>query len=157
MKRIPLTQGKYAIVDDADYEWLNQYKWCVTTTLYAIYAIRYVGGRKNQKCIWMHRLIMDAPKGMDVDHINHNGLDNRRSNLRVCTRSQNNQNSYAQNNCSSKFKGVSWYRRDKIWRSYIVIKRMQLHLGYYESEYEAAKAYNKAARKYFGEFAYTNF
>ena len=156
MKRISLTKGKYALVDDADYEWLNQFKWCAKTTPYTTYAIRYVGGWKNQKCVWMHRMIMDAPEGMDIDHRNRNGLANWSDNLRIATRSQNNQNSLSQNMCTSKFKGVSWFRRDKKWRAYIVVKRRQIHLGYFESEHKAAKAYNKAAKELFGEFARLN-
>jgi len=98
MKKIPLTQGKLALVDDADYKWLNQWKWKVINCNYTCYAARTIylgGGRKNQKSgtIQMHRLILNAPINMEGDHKDGNGLNNQRSNLRLATSGQNSQNS----------------------------------------------------------------
>ncbi len=156
MKQIPLTQEKFALVDEADFEELSKYKWYVTKSHRDLYARRKV--HKTNSCIYMHRQILGLTKKdkMDTDHINHNTLDNRRCNLRICTRSQNNQNGIKQANCSSKLKGVSWYKRDKKWRAYITYYKQTIHLGYFDSEIEAAIAYNKKAEELFGEFARLN-
>jgi hypothetical protein len=103
----------------------------------------------------MHRLIMNTPKGMDTDHINGDSLDNRRCNLRICTHAQNQRNlkKILGNN---KYKGVSLFKKTQKWRARIQINRMGLHLGYFDTEEEAAKAYNEAAEKHFGEFSRIN-
>jgi hypothetical protein len=101
----------------------------------------------------MHRLIMNAPIGYDVDHINHNGLDNRRCNLRVCTRTQNQANSKPRKK-SSKYKGVSWSNSENKWRAFIRINGKGKTIGRFDSELDAAEAYNNEAKKCFGEFAY---
>lgn len=158
MKRILLTQGKYAIVDDEDFEWLNQWKWQAQKHSYDGYrAMRGAGGRKNQRTVYMHRVIMNAPKGLEVDHINHDTLDNQRKNLRLVTQSQNQQNSKKRKNCSSKYKGVHWHKLTRKWRSKISSLGEPIHLGLYKSEIGAAKAYDKKAIELFGEFAYLNF
>jgi len=153
---IKLTQGKVALVDDKDYEQLNQWKWH-----YDRYAIRaeYVGkidGKEKNRKILMHRLIMDTPEGMHTDHINGNKLDNRRGNLRVCTNAQNQQNRKTVSG-KSKYKGVSWrgggYNR---WFAMIKVDREPKCLGYFDTEEQAAIAYNEAAQEYFGEFANLN-
>lgn len=153
-KAIALTQGKFAIVDEADYEWLNQWKWNLNSQTYAVRGF-YIGNYK-QKTLSMHRLIIDAPLGIFVDHINGNGLDNRRCNLRLCTHSQNHMNRKHHKDASSKYKGVSWHKPLKKWRTQIAVKQKGIHLGYFVSEIEAALAYNEAARIYFGEFAKLN-
>jgi len=110
---LPLSQNKFAIVDADDYERLNKYKWCVSKTRHTNYAMRRTKGKRvkgkrvKRKTIMMHRFILNAPRGLVVDHINHNGLDNRKSNLRLCTRAENSYNSRSFNNKSSKYKGVS--------------------------------------------------
>jgi len=106
--------------------------------------------------IRMHRLILKAQKGQQVDHINGNGLDNRKDNLRFCTSSQNYQNSRKRKNCSSKYKGVWWHKQSKKWQTGIVLNYKNYHLGYFTNEIEAAKAYDLTAAEFFGEFARLN-
>ncbi len=152
---IPLTQDKFAIVDAEDYEQLCKYKW---------YAQRvgknyYARNRRRHGLVSMHRVIMKAPKGLVVDHINHNTLDNRRKNLRLCTWAQNNQNRRPskRKNKLSKYKGVSFDKKRKVYRVLIWHNKKQYFLGTFKDEKEAAKAYDKKAKELFGEFAYLNF
>jgi hypothetical protein len=107
----------------------------------------------------MHREILRPPGHLVVDHINHNGLDNRKANLRHATRAQNNFNRLIiiREDSSSKYKGVSWRKRKKKWRARICINGERKHIGYFKDEIHAAKAYDKAAKKYHGEFASLNF
>jgi hypothetical protein len=161
-KEIQLTQDKVAIVDDADFEWLNQYKWYANKYRNTFYAVRRVylgGGRKHErsKMILMHREILKPPDGIDTDHKDGNGLNNQSGNLRNATKAQNAQNRRAHSRGTSKYKGVSWHRDTNKWLSCIRAKTRYIHLGLFVSEKEAAKAYDKAAKKYFGEFARTNF
>ena len=154
-KLMPLSQGKFAIVDAEDYERLKQYKWHVDKGDSTNYAARGIVGKNFR----MHREILGAPKGLVVDHINHNGLDNRRSNLRLCTVRQNNMNRRPsrRKNKWSRFKGVSWDKQRRLFTAYIQQDGKMVRLGRFESEVEAAKAYDKKARELFGEFAYLNF
>lgn len=142
-----LTQGKYAIVDSGDLELLSAFKWCFNGG----YAATW---RADVK-IYMQKLLMNTPDKMDTDHIDRNKLNNRRSNLRVCTRSQNqgNRPSFVG---SSKFKGVSWNAQASKWQVSIMKDRVNFYLGRFRDESEAAKAYNKAAKEIYGEFAYLN-
>lgn len=148
--------GKFAIVDDEDYEHLNQFKWHLNEFGYARTGTYKFN--KHNGAILMHRFILNAPKNMDVDHINHNTLDNRKINLRLCTRSQNLHNSKKRKNVyfSSKYKGVNWQEDIGRWRARIQIEKKPIHLGTFDNEIEAAIAYNNAARKYFGKFAKVN-
>lgn len=165
MKFIPLTQGKFALVDDEDYEQLSQYKWCAVKDHNTYYAVRgvYLGmqeKRQKQTTIRMHREILQVPTDKETDHKDGNGLNNQKSNLRVCNRLQNRWNSFSQSNSTSKFKGVSWFgwgKRKKRWVAEIMYKARRIHLGYFISEKQAARAYDQAAIQYYGQFAYTNF
>ncbi len=153
MKLILLTQGQFAIVDDADYDWLNQWKWCALKRRATFYAGRNIGGRCNQRLVLMHREIMNAQNGQEIDHKEGNGLNNQRKNLRFCTHSQNMMNSRKQKG-TSRFKGIYWNKQKQKWRAMITIDHKRIHLGYFVSEKQAAKIYQKAANEYFGEFAY---
>lgn len=112
--------------------------------------------RSDNRYLFMHRVITSAQPGMDVDHINGNGLDNRKINLRVCTRSQNLQNKPRRPG-TSRFKGVYWNTRDLVWRAYISVNRSVTSLGQFRDEVEAAKTYDAAALKHFGPQARLNF
>ena len=158
-RRIPLTQGKYAIVDPEDFERLNKHKWYAVKCKHTFYAIRCIGPRKRRILIRMHREIINPPDHLVVDHINHNGLDNRKANLRPATHAQNNYNKLIikRKNSSSKYKGVTWFKNSKIWRARIDVNGQRKFLGYFKDEIQAAKAYDKAAKMYHGEFATLNF
>lgn len=158
-KQIPLTQGKVALVDDADFERLNQWKWRSEKRGRTFRAIRtaYSPETMKRKTVLMHRQILKATSRQEIDHRNGNGLDNRKQNLRFCTHYQNLGNARKRKNCSSKYKGVSWCKRTQKWLSQIMHNYKNIHLGSFDSEIKAAKAYNKAAIKYFGEFACLNF
>jgi hypothetical protein len=153
-KRIKLTWGKWAIVDAEDYGRLSQYRWCAVEEGRNWYARTF---RRDGWPLAMHRLILDAPKGLFVDHIDHNGLDNRRENLRLCTRLENLRNARPSRGGSSKYKGVNWCKIRKKFRARITHNKKRIYLGYFENEIDAAKAYDKKAVELFGEFAYLNF
>jgi hypothetical protein len=157
MKEIPLTQGKAALVDDADYEFLNQWKWCTHQFGKKWYAVRGQGTRKTQKILLMHRVITNAPDGMEVDHWDHDGLNNQRYNLRVCTSSQNKANKPKRIDNTSGYKGVTWDRFRGKYVAQIHVNGKHIFLGRFSDVEEAARAYDKAAIKIFGEFAYLNF
>jgi hypothetical protein len=154
MKKIRLTQDKFALVDDADYEKVSQYKW-----FYKIgYAARQqhigmVEGKQIQRTVFMHRLILDAPEGLEVDHKNMDGLDNRRKNIRLATRTQNQINRGPQQDNTSGYKGVLWAKQNRKWRAYITIKGKTIHLGLYENIEDAAKRRQEVEKQLYGEFA----
>ncbi len=158
-RRIKLSRGKYAIVDDDDYYRLARYKWYAQKAWNTYYAVRN-GPRRagaKQKSILMHREVLQVGDGLVVDHINHNGLNNRKANLREATFSQNNYNRRGNlKNCSSKYKGVHLHRGKK-WRAMIKVNKKSMHIGSFDDEAEAARAYDKTARELQGDFATTNF
>jgi GTP-binding protein HflX len=151
VRYISLGDGKSAIVDAADFEWLNRHKWRTTGGTKG-----YVQCRIATKSVYMHRLIMNPPPGMVVDHINGNVWDNRRRNLRVCTRAQNSMNARGRAG-TSIFKGVFWESRTRKWTAVIVYGGKARRLGSFVDEAEAARAYDRKARQLFGKYAYLNF
>jgi len=159
MVKIPLSQGQFALVDDEDFEWLNQWKWSAGKRRNTFYAFRSVSIKGEQFHIYMHRLITEAPKGKETDHANGNGLDNRRRNLRVCTVRQNQYNQAKRKNSLSQYKGVSLNKRVKVkkWVAGITKNGKNIHLGYFKDEIDAAKAYDRKAKELCGEFAKLNF
>jgi hypothetical protein len=160
LKAIPLTQGYVSFVDNEDYEELSKYKWRASVQPNGrVYAIRSQRNplKKTQDTIFMHRVITDASRGMDVDHIDGNGLNNTRSNLRVCSRSENLRNQRLHSDNTSGFKGVSYHKRDRKWQARIRVNGKQHFLGYFDTPEAAARAYDTAALHYFGEFARLNF
>lgn len=152
-REIVLTNGRTVLVDADDYEVLKKYSWHCLNTKYTSYAQSRINGENGKKQhTLMHRLIMNTPKGMDTDHINGNGLDNRKENLRITNHRENMRNRHANN----KYKGV-YYRADrKVYHAYIKVGRTR-NLGHFVSEIAAACAYDYAAKEYFGEFACLNF
>ena len=160
MKTIPLTKGKFAIVDDEDFDRINKHKWYAhksRNNFYAEREVRLPGGVR--RTIKMHREILGLEYGdkRQCDHKNQNSLDNRRGNLRICTTAQNQQNQKPTINCSSIFKGVSFTKENGKYRALIQVNGRPKHLGYFVSEIEAALAYDVAAKRYYGEYASVNF
>jgi hypothetical protein len=162
MKKIPLTQGQFALVDDEDFDWLMQWKWHAhqdsttrksSTCKFRVERTQRVHGKV--KTIVLARQIMEFPLGKQIDHVNLDPLDNRRSNLRICLPAENARNQNLRINNSSGFKGVSWWQNK--WVSSIRLNRKSHYLGRFDSAREAAAAYNGAARVLHGEFAKLNF
>ncbi len=158
MKQIPLTQGYVAIVDNEDYEELSKHKWCVLRTKNGLYAARSTRKKEGNSgaMVYMHRQILGALPSENVDHTNHDGLNNQRMNIRICTTVQNCANRRKRRGCSSTFKGVCWKKNCAIWYAQIYRDGKQYHLGTFVDECDAARAYNVAALDYFGEFALLN-
>ena len=154
MKKIKLTKGKYALVDNKDFNFLNQWKWHLSDSGGVVRVIGSVKN-KNRKNVWMHRLILSPHNNMQVDHINHNRLDNRRKNLRVCTQSENNQNKGAKIDNTSGYKGVSKHKGWNKWVAEIMAKGVRIRVGGFNTPKEAFKVYCKLAKKYHGKFAKT--
>jgi len=156
-RKIPLTRGKYAIVDTDDYQRLSKHKWYACGDgPWTNYAARSVKKGRKWHSLQMHRDIIQVPRGMVIDHINHNGLDNRKANLRAATVAQNGWNSRNRKS-RSKYRGVWWHKQLQKWRVGIWFNGNRKHIGYFEDVQEAAKAYDRAAHKYHGQFAVLNF
>jgi HNH endonuclease/AP2 domain-containing protein len=152
-KEIQLTQGGTVLVDEADYEWLKQWRWQFQHG-YAIRVTKFLGVSKT---LFMHREIMNPQKGFEVDHINHNKLDNRRENLRICTRSQNQSNNGLSRINTSGFKGVTFHKKTQKWQSQIGIDGKIVYIGLFDTPEKAAHAYDEVAREKHGVFANLNF
>ncbi len=151
-RRLVLNRGRFAIVDADDYNRLARHKWyCIGSGGY-LYAKRSEGNRM----IKMHRDILAPPPGLYVDHKNHNTLDNRKSNLRVCTPAQNCFNRIPSERGTSRYKGVFWSSDKKRWAAIIGFKGKHIHIGYFDYELDAAIAYDDRAAELFGEFAALN-
>jgi hypothetical protein len=158
MREVPLTQGQVAIIDDEDYERVMQHKWCALFNdgiWYAVRAIR-VGNKKSLQ--QMHRFILEVQRGdrREVDHKDHNGLNNQKENLRVCTHAQNMQNCRMFHG-RSKYRGVMWYKITGRWLSSIRIQGKSVFQGYFTTQEQAAMAYDLAALTHYGQYACTNF
>lgn len=154
MKKIPLTKGQFALVDDEDFDFLNQWSWCFHLG-YAIRGHKNPSGKKRH--LPMHRVINKTPLGKETDHINENKLDNQRSNLRTASHSQNKFNKGPQQNNTSGYKGVTFIKTRKKWQAQIQGNGKRPSLGYFDTAIEAAKAYDTASYKLHGEFGFRNF
>ena len=154
-RRIPLTQGRFALVDAADFEMLSHWKWYYCSTGY---AKSYNGGGRyrGKPFARMHRVIMLPDPGQDVDHINGDTLDNRRANLRVCTHQENTRNQGPRGG-TSRFKNVCWDKAQSAWRVHTIVNYTSVQIGMFGDEIEAAKAYDAFAVAHLGEFARLNF
>jgi hypothetical protein len=155
-KKIPITGGLFALVDERDYVFLRLFNWFSTDRGDGVFraARKAIGLDEN---VYMHREIMQAPEGLEVDHENGDTLDNRRGNLRIATHAQNMRNMKRHKDNASGFKGVSWHAAMRQWRSVIWVDNKQRHLGMFNDRVAAAKAYDSAALKFFGQFARLNF
>lgn len=157
MKQIEMKNGYVAIVDDEDYSVVAMFTWCRNSGGYAV-TNTYPGGVQRQ--VLMHRMILNAGANEVVDHINHDKLDNRRSNIRLCLHRQNQRNQLPQQSTASKFKGVTYDKLDwcklKPWMAQIKRDGKRKTIGHFATEFEAAKAYDTAAAILFGDFALLN-
>jgi hypothetical protein len=150
--RIPLTQGLFALVDPEDFEELSKYRWYAARNRRCVYACR----REKGKVVLMHRQIMKTPPGMDVDHINLQGLDNRKRNMRNCTRAQNGYN-HRPFWGGTGFRGVRYVERTGKYEAFLRHKGKEIPGGEFDDPIEAARARDKLAREVQGEYAWLNF
>lgn len=155
MKVIELTKGHVAIVDDEDFEYLAQWRWHLTKAGYAIRNSQMVN-RVRGKMVYMHREIMRPPIGMEVDHENGNKLDNRRINLRLATRPENNWNRGCNKNSKTRVKGVCWCKQMRRFVARIGLNGKTKKIGYFDTLDEASRAYNTEALRIAGKFAKLN-
>lgn len=160
MIRIPLTKGQYALIDDEDYNLVKCYTWYAersNSIREFYYASTHIKLNGKQTTLKMHRIITHAQTGELIDHKDGNGLNNQKDNLRSTTQTNNIRNSFKKSNTSSsKYKGVSWCKRKSLWKAYLTIDYKYIHLGYFNNEIDAARAYNKAATQNFGPFVRIN-
>ena len=138
MKEIQLTRNKVTVVDDEDYGFLSQFKWC--------FSCGYAVGCCNGKVCSMHRVINKTPDGFETDHINRDRLDNRKCNLRTVRSQENKWNITIPRDNTSGFMGVSWHKVTKKWRACIRINGKQKHLGYFDDERKASDTYQDAVK-----------
>lgn len=156
MREIPLTQGVVALVDDEDFERVNQFKWTASFQEDRWYAVRSVKRDGVWRHVRMHAFILGVPHSRSVDHRDGDGLNNQKGNLRRCTQHQNLANSKLSSRNTSGFKGVSWNRRESVWVARVVCYYRQMVIGRFSDRVAAARAYDAAAIRYFGDFAKTN-
>jgi hypothetical protein len=151
-KEIPLTQGKVAIVDDEDFERISALKWCYSSSNGYAVSSRKINGKK----VLLHRFLLNAPGEKVTDHINRNRLDNRRSNLRLCTRAENNCNMGIRSHNKGMYKGVYWMPNRSKWQVTIRHNKKPMFLGLFDNPHDAARMYNFWAKDLFGDFAVLN-
>lgn len=156
MKEIQLSQGKVALVDDEDFDRIKDFHWYARKTGNTFYAAYKVKSKGKSTTFYMHRIILNAPSDIPVDHADGNGLNNQKSNIRLCSHSENMRNTKMFKNNTSGFKGVSWHKRSNKWRAVIKVNAKHKHLGLFQTDIAAANAYNDAAKKYYGDFARLN-
>lgn len=154
MKLIPLSRGESAMVDDEDFEKLNQFNWFVDNSINR-YASRSRSPSDPGRERMMHRFILNPPKEMQIDHIDGDGFNNQKSNLRICTQGNNNKNRVIQKH-STPFKGVAWHKRNKKFVAYIRVDGKRTYLGSFHNPILAAVVYDLEALEKFGEFSKTN-
>lgn len=154
MRQISLSQGQFALVDDADYVWLNQWKWHALRHHNTFYAMRQQnnGDYSKRQHISMHGQILNLPQGTEGDHVDGNGLNNQRSNIRISTHQQNMHNMKKRSDNTSGFKGVTFDKRRNKWRAQIQVNNKPIHLGYFDTAESGHSAYQEASEKYHGEF-----
>jgi hypothetical protein len=148
-KRIPLSQGKFALIDDEDFPEVSKHKWFIING--------YAGTATSGAKVYLHRFLMNPKKKEQIDHINLDKLDCRRGNMRLCGSAQNHYNKPLISTNTSGYKGVSWDKVNSKWRAQIMVHKKTINLGRYHTKEDAASAYDNAAKKYFGEFSRTNF
>lgn len=162
-REVQLTRGHVALVDDEDFGGVSQSRWHAqiqrrasgSARVYAYKSVRTPDGK--WKTVALHRMLLNAPEGFDVDHIDGNGLNNRKSNLRLCSKAENQHNAQPRTGGASAFKGVTFHGPRKKWAARIRVSGNRIHLGLFGSEEDAARAYDEAARKHFRDFARPNF
>lgn len=159
MKKIKLgKKDLYVLIDDDDYKLISKYKWHSQRSGNMIYAVSRNTTEDWNFRVLMHRFLLNAPVGIQVDHKNRNGLDNQRHNIRLCVSSENQYNKIGWSKSGFKGVGLNYYKMKSIrYRAYIQYNKKLIHLGYYNTAEDAARVYDIAAKKYFGEFAFTNF
>ena len=153
IKKIKLTQSKETFIDSEDYEKIKSYNWYYHSSGYAACKQKI---NNIWKTILLHRVIMNCPNNKQIDHINGNGLDNRKENLRICTHAENGRNTKKRKGTTSKYKGIYWYKALSKWSVRIRFNYKWIFIGYFNDEKEAAKAYNEKAKELFGKFAKLN-
>jgi hypothetical protein len=155
MKEIPLTQGKVALVDDDDFAYLSQFKWYAQKNFNTFYAQRHVRVNGRQYHISMHRVVACTSVGMHTDHIDGNGLNNTKANLRSCTNRENHYNTARPITATLPYKGIS--RANSKWRASLQVDRKLVYIGVFPTMEEAARAYDRRAKELWGEYARLNF
>lgn len=156
MKEIPLSRGLVAKIDDADYERANQYKWSAFGRK-RVYAGRNDWSSGKSHTVMLHRFILSAPDGLFVDHIDHDTLNCQRTNMRLCSKLENNRNKLIYSNNTSGYKGVTWDAESGNWAAQTRVKGRSVKIGRFSDPLEAALAYDAKAKELFGDFAHLNF
>lgn len=155
-QRLALNKGRFALIDKNDFECANKFRWTAHWDGWNWYAIRHARVNNKWTTIYLHRFLMDASPGTQIDHADGNGLNCTRDNMRMASNYQNQQNQKRQANNSSGVSGVCWYKPYQKWLARIGANGKKIHLGYFESKADAKRARDEAAIRYHGEFARLN-